>query len=169
MEFREETLKLNPWVKLVKRFTADEIEPYIHLLTQDYVTVIAINNGRLALVRQFRVALGMDTVELPSGLIEHGQSPLQAAIRELVEEVGLTPLIEPLIFPVQYVDSARLSTRVHAFYFSATDENPNWIPESRISRLWIDKDEIQRVLESGMLTIASHSGMLAHLRALEVM
>jgi 8-oxo-dGTP pyrophosphatase MutT (NUDIX family) len=168
VEFQEEVFNLNPWVDLVKRYIPDEIEPYVHFLAQDYVTVIAINNARIALVRQFRIALDIDTIELPSGLIEPGQSPLQAAIKELGEEVGLIPSSEPFVFPVQYVDSARLSNRVHAFFFDKTDEDPNWIPERGISRHWVNKDEIQGVLESGVLTISSHSGMLAILKTLEV-
>lgn len=169
MEFKDKVFKLNSWVDLVKRYIPNESEPYVHFLVQDYVTVIAMNNGRLALVNQFRIALNVDTVELPSGLIEFGQSPFQAAIRELEEEVGLIPSSEPIVFPVQYVDSARLSARVHAFFFNDTDEDPTWIPESGISRIWVDKDEIQGILESGMLTISSHSGMLALLKTLEVL
>jgi len=168
VDFKEEVFKINPWVDLVKRYFPDEIEPYVHFMAQDYVTIIAMSNARLALVRQFRIALSMDTVELPSGFIEHGQSPLQAAVRELNEEVGLIPSCEPYIFPPQYVDSARLSNRVHAFFFNETYEDPNWIPESGISRLWVKRDEIQEVLESGMLTISSHSGMLALLKTLEM-
>lgn len=110
MEFKEEVFQLNPWVNLVKRYIPDEIEPYVHFLTQDYVTVIAINSGRLALVKQFRVVLNRVTVELPSGLIEIVQLPFQAAIRKLKEEFGLIPCSEPNILPLQYVDSARLST-----------------------------------------------------------
>lgn len=169
VEFKEEVFQLNPWINLVKRFIPDEIEPYVHFLAQDYVTIIAINNGRLALVKQFRVALNIDTIELSSGFIEIGQIPFQAAIRELREEVGLIPCSEPIVFPVQYVDSARLSTRVHAFFFNETNEDPTWIPESGISRTWVNKDEIQGILESGMLTISSHSGMLALLKTLEVL
>jgi 8-oxo-dGTP pyrophosphatase MutT (NUDIX family) len=168
MDFKEEVFSLNPWVDLVKRYIPDEIEPYVHFMTQDYVTVIAINKARLALVRQFRIALDMETIELPSGMIEGSQTPFEAAIRELEEEVGLIPSSEPVVFPVQYVDSARLSNRVHAFFFSKTEENPNWIPEIGISRLWVNQDEIQNVLQSGMLTISSHSGMLARLKSLEV-
>ena len=168
VEFKEEVFQLNPWVNLVKRYIPDEIEPYVHFLAQDYVTVVAINGGRLALVKQFRVALKIDTIELPSGLIEIGQSPFQAAIRELREEVGLIPRSEPIVFPVQYVDSARLSSRVHTFFFNETNEDPAWIPESGISRMWVNKDEIQGILESGMLTVSSHSGMLALLKTLEV-
>jgi len=151
VEFKEEVFKLNPWVDLVKRYIPDEIEPYVHFLSQDYVTVIAVNNARFAFVRQFRIALDTDIIELPSGLIEDTQSPFDAAIRELSEEVGLIPTFEPVVFPVQYVDSARLSTRVHAFFFSETEEDPNLIPESGISRFWVNKGEIEDVLESGML------------------
>jgi 8-oxo-dGTP pyrophosphatase MutT (NUDIX family) len=168
MDFKEEVFKLNPWVDLVKRYFPGEIEPYVHFMALDYVTIIAMNNERLALVRQFRSALSMETVELPSGYIEHGQSPFQAAVKELKEEVGLIPSSEPYVFPAQYVDSARLSNRVHTFFFKKTFEDPNWIPESGISRIWVGKDEIQGVLKSGMLTISSHSGMLAQLKTLEL-
>ena len=164
MEFKEEVFKLNPWVCLVKRYIQGEIEPYVHFLAQDYVTILAMNSGRLALVKQFRVALNMETIELPSGMIEFGQPPLQSAIREMREEVGLLPSAEPFVFPVQYVDSARLSTRVHTFFFDETIEDLAWIPEKGISRVWVNKDEIQGILESGMLTISSHSGMLAVLK-----
>ncbi len=169
VEFKEEVFRLNPWVDLVKRYIPDEIEPYVHFLAQDYVTVIAIHSGRLALVKQFRVALNIDTIELPSGLIEIGQLPFQAAMRELREEVGLIPCSDPIVFPVQYVDSARLSTRVHTFFFNETNEDPTWIPESGISRMWVNKDEIQGILENGMLAISSHSGMLALLKTMEVL
>ena len=164
MEFKEEVFKLNTWVNLVKRFIPDEVEPFVHFSTQDYVTVVAMNQNRLALVEQFRVALNRETIELPSGLVEFEQPPLWAAICELREEVGLVPASEPIVFPIQYVDSARLSTRLHAYFFSETHEDSSWIPEKGISRLWVNQDEIESVLESGMLSISSHSGLLALLK-----
>ena len=168
MDFKEEVTKVNPWVTLVKRYLPNEIEPYVHLLTQDYVTIIALNNNRLALVRQFRIALNTETVELPAGLIELGQTPLQAAIGELKQEVGLIPSSEPFIFPVQYVDSARLNTRVHAIFFRETTQEVDWIEENGISRIWVDRTEIQTILKNGILSISSHVGMLAFLKVLGV-
>jgi 8-oxo-dGTP pyrophosphatase MutT (NUDIX family) len=168
VDFREETSKLNPWVTLVKRYIPDEIEPYVHLLTQDYVAIIALNEDRLALVKQFMVALNMETIELPAGLIESDQTPLQAAINELRQEVGLIPTSEPFVFPVQYVDSARLNTRVYAFFFKETTQENGWIPENGICRIWLNKNEIQAMLEQGTLAMSSHSGMLASLKALVV-
>jgi 8-oxo-dGTP pyrophosphatase MutT (NUDIX family) len=40
------------------------------------------------LVRQFRPPVGRVTIELPAGLVDAGESPEQAALRELKEETG---------------------------------------------------------------------------------
>lgn len=45
--------------------------------------------GETLLVRQFRYALGRETLEIPAGKIDPGESPLDCAVRELREETGL--------------------------------------------------------------------------------
>lgn len=164
MEFREVTQNLNPWVELVSRFTENSAEPYVHFRTQDYVAIIAFNGNKLALVKQFRIALNLETIELPSGLIEPGQSPFAAACRELEEEVGLIPTCDPILLPVQYVDSARLETRVSPFFFKSTKMKSGWVAEPGITPFWIEKEGISEAITSGMLALSSHSGMLAYLR-----
>jgi len=53
------------------------------------VAVLPVDqDGRLTLVRQYRCAFGGDMIELPAGRIDRGETPLQAAKRELREEVG---------------------------------------------------------------------------------
>ena len=47
-------------------------------------------DGRILLVRQYRHAVGQFLWELVAGHIEHGESPLAAARRELAEETGYT-------------------------------------------------------------------------------
>ena len=44
--------------------------------------------GRFLFVRQFRYPLGADLLEIPAGLMEAGETPLQSAQRELREETG---------------------------------------------------------------------------------
>jgi 8-oxo-dGTP pyrophosphatase MutT (NUDIX family) len=45
-------------------------------------------DGSVYLTRQFRYALGQESLETATGAIEEGESPLEAAQRELREELG---------------------------------------------------------------------------------
>ncbi|HWP84077.1 MAG TPA: NUDIX hydrolase [Terriglobia bacterium] len=44
--------------------------------------------GRIVLVRQYRLAAGRELWELPAGTVDNGETPLQTARRELAEETG---------------------------------------------------------------------------------
>jgi len=53
--------------------------------------ILAVDEGEVLLVEQFRVPLGRNCLELPAGLIgdeEEGEAVQAAAIRELEEETG---------------------------------------------------------------------------------
>ena len=62
--------------------------------------ILAINDGHVLLVEQFRVPIGANCLELPAGLIgdeTEGEAVELAAARELEEETGYRPArIEPL-------------------------------------------------------------------------
>ena len=51
--------------------------------------MVAVREGRVCLVRQYRCALGRVTLEIPAGRLEPGEEPRAAAARELAEETGL--------------------------------------------------------------------------------
>ena len=53
------------------------------------VALVVVEGGELVLVRQSRPGSGTRTLELPSGKLEEGESPADAAARELAEECGL--------------------------------------------------------------------------------
>ena len=54
-----------------------------------WVNVIPLTpEGDVLFVRQYRHAARETTLEIPGGLVENGQSPLEAARRELLEETG---------------------------------------------------------------------------------
>jgi ADP-ribose pyrophosphatase len=61
------------------------------LQTCDWVNVIAVTDeGKVTLIRQYRHGTREVTVEIPGGMVEGDEPPLQAARRELAEETGYT-------------------------------------------------------------------------------
>ncbi|AWB45071.1 ADP-ribose pyrophosphatase [Paenibacillus sp. CAA11] len=52
------------------------------------VAVLAVREGRILLVDQYRQALGRCELEIPAGKLEKGEEPSEAAKRELEEETG---------------------------------------------------------------------------------
>lgn len=55
------------------------------------VTIVAENNGKIILVKQYRYGAGQILIELPAGKLDHGaEDILSAAKRELEEETGYT-------------------------------------------------------------------------------
>ena len=62
------------------------------LLAPEWANVLAVTpDGRILLVRQFRHGTREFSLELPGGVVEKGQTPLEAAKRELSEETGYIP------------------------------------------------------------------------------
>ncbi|MEE1273086.1 MAG: NUDIX hydrolase [Olegusella sp.] len=50
--------------------------------------VAAVKDGKICLVRQWRVAAGRMTLEIPAGRLDEGETPDVCAARELSEETG---------------------------------------------------------------------------------
>lgn len=56
---------------------------------QEGSAIVAVNErNELLLVKQYRYPVDQDIVELPAGLVDAGETPLEAAKRELKEETG---------------------------------------------------------------------------------
>lgn len=82
-----------PWLTArkdkVELFDGRIIEEYYVLEYPDWVNVIAITKeGEFVMEKQYRHGLGIHSIELPCGVIEKGESPIDAAKRELLEETG---------------------------------------------------------------------------------
>mgnify|MGYP000843840910 CR=1 FL=1 len=71
--------------------TVEKLDGHWEVARHAPSVAVLVTDGRLVLgVRQHRVAIGKDTWEVPAGIVEPGETPEEAAARELAEEVGLT-------------------------------------------------------------------------------
>jgi len=56
----------------------------------DSVTIVPVDaNGQIYFVTQHRVGAGALLLELPAGVLEQGEDPLESARREIREEIGM--------------------------------------------------------------------------------
>lgn len=109
--------------------------------------VFVVKDGRILLIRKKR-GLGAGKINGPGGRLEPGESPIEGAVREVQEELRITPLKLRFsgVNSFQFVDG--YSIHVHAFIASdfegiptETDEAvPLWFPLDEIpyDEMWVD-------------------------------
>ena len=62
---------------------------FVVIEAPDWVNVVALTpDQQLVLVRQFRYGIGEFSLEVPGGIVEPGEDPVVAGLRELREETG---------------------------------------------------------------------------------
>ena len=72
------------------------------------------DDPQLLLIRQYRYAAERYLYEIPAGRLDPGESPLECAVRELLEETGCTAArVEPLI--TMYTTPGFTDERIHLF------------------------------------------------------
>lgn len=126
-------------------------------------------DGRLVLVRQFRIPLRQWTWELPTGGCEVGELPVDTARRELAEEVGLiADDLEPLVRFANAPGHSTQWTEVFLARSCTTAERAPVGPEeenSQVVRLSLE-EAVARVERGEILDAKSMLGILTAARRL---
>lgn len=129
------------------------------------VAILPVREGRVALVRMYRHAIGGDSWEIPRGFVD-GEPARIAAHRELEEETGLVcadDRLEPLA--VVSPDAGIFAAKVQLF--AALDcrvvrpFEPRELGQRELA--WFDADEVDRAIAAGRIhdsyTLVAHASL----------
>jgi len=128
--------------------------------------VVALDDvGRVLLVHQWRPAIGAAEWELPAGIRDHGDEPVQAvAERELAEETGVTaPTWSHLL--TLHPSPGYAAEQVEVFLAtgaSQTQDPDREDSESGMTTTWVDLAEAVAAVRAGQITSSmTVAGLLA--------
>jgi ADP-ribose pyrophosphatase len=154
---------LSRWFKIVERqvdFGDGKIEVYHGIEQYDFIAILAVTpDGRIPIVRQYRPALERFTWEFPAGLLDSGDTPEEACIRELAEETGL---VARRVHPLgQYApDTARFGNRVFSFFVETEANSGAGSVEPGIEVDLVKFDRLCDMIRSGEFCPQLHIGVI---------
>ena len=157
--YQKKSSALNEWVTLIETNWMENTAPYFHLKVPDYVFILAITiDGLSPLVRQYRIPISRHTLELPAGLVENNQSPIDVAIQELKEETGIHEFDNIIAMPSMILDSGRIENCSYGFVALNAVKPLDQAELAELETLWIGPDELVSMAISGKI---DHMGQVA--------
>lgn len=130
--------------------------PRVVIDCPDWAVIIPVTlDERLVLIRQFRNGIWANSLEVPGGIVDPGEDPRIAAIRELEEETGFVPgRVIPLgaIHP----NVALQTNRCHIFLALGCDATgeKSFDEGEDIELLLTPRNEVWKLLREGKITHA---------------
>jgi ADP-ribose pyrophosphatase len=122
----------------------------------DWVNVLALTpDGRLVLVRQFRYGMNDFSVEIPGGVIDPGEDPIVAGVRELREETGFVGTGARLLGSV-HPNPALQNNRTHLVLVenARREASLDWDPDEEFEIMAMPVDEVYQLAYRGGITHA---------------
>ena len=125
----------------------------VTLNSSDWVNIIPLTEAdEIVFVKQFRHGINRETLEIPGGMIDNNESPMEAAKRELFEETGYVSRNIKNLGNVS-PNPALFSNRVFSFLgLNSELEVPNIDTNGEISEsVLIKRDQVSKLIKKGII------------------
>jgi 8-oxo-dGTP pyrophosphatase MutT (NUDIX family) len=129
---------------------------FVVIQPADWCNVIALTPDRhLVLVRQFRFGIDAFSLEIPGGVMEPGEDPITAGLRELREETGFAGQRARVLGSV-HPNPAIQSNRCHFVFVEEAIHSGEleWDADEEIAIVTQPVDEVFALARSGGITHA---------------
>jgi 8-oxo-dGTP pyrophosphatase MutT (NUDIX family) len=129
---------------------------FVVLQMPDWVNVVAVTaDRRIVLVRQFRYGIDGMSLEIPGGVMEAGENPVAAGLRELREETGFAGTAARLLGSV-HPNPAIQANRCHYVLVESVtrDHDLAWDTDEELQVETRPVDEVLALARSGGITHA---------------
>ncbi|HZU13268.1 MAG TPA: NUDIX hydrolase [Chloroflexota bacterium] len=120
---------------------------------QVVVMIPVLDDGRLLLIRQYRDAIRKETLEVPAGGIDDGETPEQAVRREMKEETGYS--VGSLQAMTSFYSSPGFTTELmHLFLCQGLQPGTPTEPDDQIEPALLSLDEVMSRVWDGTIVDA---------------
>lgn len=113
------------------------------------ISIVAFHDGKLLLLREFRMSVNKTIFNLCAGMIEEGETVEECISRELYEETGLSVKRIRTILPPSYAAVGISDTKTYIAIVDAEGEFSDHTSDNEmIQAQFYTKEEVEKLLET---------------------
>jgi len=151
-----EVIYESDWVKLyidkveyANKHIVDEY-PFIHYEKKSVAIVVQNENDEVLLIKSNRYVTQSEEWEIPAGHLDAGETPINAATREVLEETGYT-ITKPLLI-YEYNPSNGMSNQKIDIYKARAIKKVGTFDSAEVADIqWVSKEKLVEMLHQNSI------------------
>jgi ADP-ribose pyrophosphatase len=147
----------SPWVNLYLdkvKFPNGLVIEKFHVLDFDHTAVAAVvenESGNILFARMYRYISDTTNWELPAGGVDTGETVIEAATREVLEETGYATENPQLIYSY-YPMNGSANKLFHIVYCKAVNKMQEFDPNEVSEIRWFSRHEVEQMIKDKVIT-----------------